>query len=697
MVLQPSERRTLHRLTFVPAKYAKKRQLENHLNSNIILLNGIDEEGSEGKSGAMHSKSSDVSGKRKKREGSNELFAQDDLCMQWAKVRRVGSGLCNLGNTCFMNSVLQCLIHTPPLAELLLSGRQLAHQSHHGDLDPIQITQKLVHESLRARRDYLSPMQHAKSLKLVNRGFRLGRQEDAHEYLIALLDAMHDRSIAGMNPKPTRDLEYTSFIYRIFGGKIRSQLKCTQCDYESNTYDPFLDLSLEISRANSVHRALHRFTAGEVLDGANSYKCPKQKKMVRAIKRMTIEDPPNVLIIQLKRFEFSRSGRKISKHVDFEPSLDLSPFLSHKTRQPMLYDLYGILVHQGYSMHSGHYYCFLKGTGGGEWHKFDDTRVCATSARNALGQSPYILFYIRRTPAKPPQPRSGKENLKEKVPSSHERIQQNESNNSMQNSKRKEQQPRTPKTRDEHKLEPRRSLKERFHEMSSEGNNREKSKDKDSNQHQSSAAFRTKIEDKITIKEANTVTNGDASLAASKRRLKRGIISPIRVDPLSSHRIGLRDRQTGILLSASKLRNGKRRLLATSPNEPSSVSKKSPQIRALASTPNPQNTRHTIKKGKQAAESLVVGSSEPEVSLGLDTWDGINVSNRKQRDKNMKRTMNDRKIADEYDLEYDKGKTKKIKTKRETPGLTSAAFDAVAKSLRSVRNAFGRKRTPGFR
>lgn len=229
------------------------------------------------------------------------------------------------------------------------------------------------------------------------RSFKIGRQEDAHEYLIALLDAMHERTIAGMNPKPPPEVEFTSFVYRIFGGRIRSQVKCTQCSYESNTYDPFLDLSLEINHAQTVQRALQRFTTGEALDGANKYKCPKQNRPVRAVKRITIEEAPRVLIVQLKRFEFSLSGRKISRPVDFDEALDLSPFMSHRPATPALYDLYGVLVHQGHSMHSGHYYCFLKGAGGGEWHKFDDTRVHTTSARNVLGQLPYILFYIQRT------------------------------------------------------------------------------------------------------------------------------------------------------------------------------------------------------------------------------------------------------------------------------------------------------------
>ena len=62
------------------------------------------------------------------------------------------------------------------------------------------------------------------ALKILCR-FRLGRQEDAHEYLIALLDAMHESSLRGLSPKPSAELALTSFIYRIFGGRIRSQAR----------------------------------------------------------------------------------------------------------------------------------------------------------------------------------------------------------------------------------------------------------------------------------------------------------------------------------------------------------------------------------------------------------------------------------------------------------------------------------------
>ena len=57
------------------------------------------------------------------------------------------------------------------------------------------------------------------------RSFRSGRQEDAHEYLVGLLDAMHEGVLAGLHPRPPRETAETSFIYRIFGGRLRSQAR----------------------------------------------------------------------------------------------------------------------------------------------------------------------------------------------------------------------------------------------------------------------------------------------------------------------------------------------------------------------------------------------------------------------------------------------------------------------------------------
>lgn len=105
---------------------------------------------------------------------------------------------------------------------------------------------------------------------------RVGRQEDAHEFLRFFLDKMQDSAAASMHPpaKAEQEKEKT-FLYRIFGGKLRSRVSCSSCKHNSDTIDNIMDLSLDVSRADSVQEALRAFVKIDKLQGNNKYKCEK--------------------------------------------------------------------------------------------------------------------------------------------------------------------------------------------------------------------------------------------------------------------------------------------------------------------------------------------------------------------------------------------------------------------------------------
>ena len=83
---------------------------------------------------------------------------------------------------------------------------------------------------------------------------------------------------------------------QVFGGYLRSQIRCTRasCGFRSNKYDAFLDLSLELRgrSGKSVRGALRAFTAAEILDEDNKWRCDGCGRKVRARKQLTIRQAP---------------------------------------------------------------------------------------------------------------------------------------------------------------------------------------------------------------------------------------------------------------------------------------------------------------------------------------------------------------------------------------------------------------------
>jgi len=218
---------------------------------------------------------------------------------------------------------------------------------------------------------------------------RRGRQEDSHEFLRYAIDALQKSCLAGLH-KPDHKLAVTTWVHKIFGGKLRSRVTCLSCGYNSDTFDDMLDLSVDIYGVDSLQKALRKFVAVDHLKGADKYKCDKCKKHVSADKSFTVHEAPVVLSIHLKRF--TPMGRKMGQPIRYDDQLSLQPVMSEGQFGPT-YSLYGVISHAGGGPNSGHYYAHIKNAHG-QWFEMNDESVSRVSGAPTNMRNAYILFYI---------------------------------------------------------------------------------------------------------------------------------------------------------------------------------------------------------------------------------------------------------------------------------------------------------------
>ncbi|ORY46553.1 cysteine proteinase [Rhizoclosmatium globosum] len=286
------------------------------------------------------------------------------------------------GNTCFMNVILQPLLHCPPFYNLI---KQLRQQIHFTFKEKTPLMEALIRffdefeedtgkEKKKSKEDdsFDPDFVHAgllKSMKTVQS--RKGQQQDAEEFLGFVLDALHEElfttepgkssSTESLSPTSgddwvevgpkhkntvTRTTEVKeSPITQIFGGKTRS---------ESVTLEPIQRLQLDImpDHINSINDALLNLTTQEVIHG---YKAPNLGILVDATKQTFMDQFPPILILHMKRFEYNMHGlQKIRKHISFSDNLKSN---LKKNNVNLQYRLFAVINHHGKTAANGHYTC----------------------------------------------------------------------------------------------------------------------------------------------------------------------------------------------------------------------------------------------------------------------------------------------------------------------------------------------------
>ena len=234
------------------------------------------------------------------------------------------TGLINIGNTCFMNSVLQCLSNTLALHSYIL------RDEFSSDINTVTSAMKgalirafgSLMSDLWKRSDetekVLTTAPFKSLIQLFAPRFMGYQQQDAQEFLRYLLEGLHEdvRRVTSRSKPTTTDtdatlntseksmeawnrflcLENSKFV-DLFVGQLTSTLRCTVCGHASVTFDPFWDLSLPIpSKTGQVrlYACFDLFTKEEVLDGEEKPTCFKCQKRQKCTKALSIQKFPRI-------------------------------------------------------------------------------------------------------------------------------------------------------------------------------------------------------------------------------------------------------------------------------------------------------------------------------------------------------------------------------------------------------------------
>lgn len=219
------------------------------------------------------------------------------------------TGLRNMGSTCYINSMLQCLFATNMFRQMLVDYKFQEYTNSKFQKPPLSPALANLFEKM-----YLNggcsivPSRFLRTCIQLRPDLRIpSEQQDTQEFLMFMLDHLHDElsnSEAVVNDYPElmehADCggEYEKWfeglikqgfspISKIFQGQLQDSLQCKACGYKSSNYSTFYMLSLSIPKSTNLLRkqkkvaleeCIEMFTNDEILTGDNAWDCPKCSK-----------------------------------------------------------------------------------------------------------------------------------------------------------------------------------------------------------------------------------------------------------------------------------------------------------------------------------------------------------------------------------------------------------------------------------
>jgi ubiquitin C-terminal hydrolase len=346
--------------------------------------------------------------------------------MNFEKYNNKGlNGLTNLGNTCFLNSIMQVISHTYEFNNFL--DLQTYKSRLNNKYDSILL---LEWDNLRKllwnneSNCVVTPIKFVNAVQKIatikNQELFTGfEQNDITEYLIFIVDCFHNAlsrevnmSIIGTEINDVDKIAVKCFetikkiysndyseIWDMFYGIHVSQLTSVKSgEVMSITPEPYFMIDLPIPENNkniTLIDCFDLYVKEEIMDGDNSILNETTGKKESARKSIMFWSFPNILVIDIKRF--NAANKKKQMLVDFPlENLNLSKYVIGYNKDTYIYDLYGVCNHSGTVM-GGHYTSFIKNANG-KWYHCNDTSVSEVGIlHQIITPKAYCLFYRKRT------------------------------------------------------------------------------------------------------------------------------------------------------------------------------------------------------------------------------------------------------------------------------------------------------------